>query len=137
MKPPYTHLTLDKCRELLRMRIAQRLSCYPSTLYREVKRNWFHDEKPLYCGSFHVVAQEMADSWRMRLCKLAPNQPLAAHVVDQLQATWSPEQIAGRLQLEPEAPDTISHETIDKFVYSSQGKALALFRCLPMARRQR
>ena len=89
MKPPYTHLTLDKCRELLRMRIAQRLSCYPSTLYREVKRNWFHDEKPLYCGSFHVVAHEMADSWRMRLCKLAPQpasgrpcgRPASGHLV--------------------------------------------------------
>lgn len=55
MKPHYTHLSLDERRELFRLRsakipmrvIAQRLNRHPSTLYREIKRNWFHDEEPL------------------------------------------------------------------------------------------
>ena len=145
MKPPYTHLSLDERRELFRLHsaripmrvIAQRLNRHPSTLYREVKRNWFYDKEPLYRGYFHVVAHEMAHGRRARLSKLSRNQPLAAYVVEQLQAAWSPEQIAGRLQIEPESPGQITHETIYAFVYSPHGKALGLSRHLPMARRQR
>jgi transposase, IS30 family len=145
MKPPYTHLSLDERRELFRLHsaripmrvIAQRLNRHPSTLYREVKRKWFYDKEPLYRGYFHVVAHEMAHGRRARLSKLSRNQPLAAYVVEQLQAAWSPEQIAGRLQIEPESPGQITHETIYAFVYSPHGKALGLSRHLPMARRQR
>ncbi|MBL0407930.1 helix-turn-helix domain-containing protein [Microvirga aerilata] len=28
--------------------IAERLNRHPSTLYREINRNWLHDEEPLY-----------------------------------------------------------------------------------------
>ncbi len=145
MKPPYTHLSLDERRELFRLRtakipmrvIAQRLNRHPSTLYREIKRNWFHDEEPLYRGYFHVAAHAMAHGRRTRLSKLARHPALAAYVVDRLQAAWSPEQIAGRLQIEPEGPGSVTHETIYAFVYSPHGKALGLFRHLPMARHRR
>jgi hypothetical protein len=77
MNPPYTHLSLDERRELFRLRsakipmrvIAQRLSRHPSTLYREIKRNWFQDEEPLYRGYFHVAAHAMAHGRRARLAK--------------------------------------------------------------------
>ncbi len=145
MKPPYTHLSLDERRELFRLRsakipmrvIAQRLNRHPSTLYREVKRNWFQDEEPLYRGYFHVAAHAMAHSRRARLGKLSRNQPLAAYVVERRQAAWSPEQIAGRLQIEPAGPGSVTHETIYAFVYSPHGKALRLFRHLPMTRQRR
>ena len=62
MNPPYTHLSLDERCELFRLRsaqipmrvIAQRLSRHPSTPYREIKRNWFQDEEPLYRDYFHT-----------------------------------------------------------------------------------
>ena len=62
MNPPYTHLSLDERRELFQLRsaqipmrvIAQRLSRHPSTPYREIKRNWFQDEEPLYRDYFHT-----------------------------------------------------------------------------------
>ena len=117
--------------------IAQRLKRHPSTLYREIKRNWFHDEEPLYRGYFHVAAHAMAHGRRARLGKLARNPSLATYVVDRLQAAWSPEQIAGRLQIEPKSPGNVTHETIYAFVYSPHGKALGLFRHLPMARQRR
>jgi IS30 family transposase len=74
MKLPYTHLSLDERRELFRLHsaqipmrvIAQRLNRHPSTLYREVKRNWFYDQEPLYRGSFHVAADMQARAWRQR-----------------------------------------------------------------------
>ena len=106
MNPPYTHLSLDERRELFRLHsakipmrvIAQRLNRHPSTLYREIKRNWFHDEEPLYRGYFHVAAHAMAHGRRARLSKLSRKPALAAYVVERLQAAWSPEQIAGRLR---------------------------------------
>lgn len=55
------------------------------------------------------------------------------YVVERLQAAWSPEQIAGRLQIEPEGSGSVTHETIYAVVYSPRGKALGLFRHLPMA----
>ena len=55
MTLPYTHLTLAERREIYRLRsaqipvavIAQRLGRHPSTIYREISRNWMHDEEPL------------------------------------------------------------------------------------------
>ncbi len=88
MKPPNTHLSLDERRELFRLRsakipmraIAHRLNRHPSTLYREIKRNWFQDEEPLYRGYFHVAAHAMAHGRRARLGKLARQPALAAYV---------------------------------------------------------
>ena len=82
MNPPYTHLSLDERRELFRLRsakipmrvIAQRLSRHPSTLYREIKRNWFQDEEPLYRGYFHVAAHAMAHRRCARLGELDGNR---------------------------------------------------------------
>ena len=61
MKPPYIHPSLDQRREpfrlssakILMLVIAQRLNRHPSTLYREIKPNWFHDEEPLYRYPLH------------------------------------------------------------------------------------
>jgi IS30 family transposase len=36
--------------------IADRLQRHRSTIYREIKRTWVHEEEPLYCGYFHVAA---------------------------------------------------------------------------------
>jgi helix-turn-helix protein len=33
--------------------IAQHLNRHPSTLYREINRNWLHDEEPLYRYPLH------------------------------------------------------------------------------------
>jgi IS30 family transposase len=50
MTLPYTYLTLAERREIYRLRsaqipvavIAQRLDRHPSTIYREISRNWMH-----------------------------------------------------------------------------------------------
>jgi transposase, IS30 family len=52
---PYNHLSLAERREIARMHatkitvrvMAERLQRHPSTIYREIKRNWVHDEEPL------------------------------------------------------------------------------------------
>ncbi len=55
MALPYTHLSLAGRREIARMHaskipisvIAERLQQDRSTIYREIKRNWVHDEEPI------------------------------------------------------------------------------------------
>jgi IS30 family transposase len=144
MTLPYTHLTLAERREIYRLRsaqipvavIAQRLNRHPSTIYREISRNWMHDEEPLYQGYFHVAADMQARARRQRLGKLSRHLALAVYVIDCLKAAWSPEQIAGRLRRSG-APERVSHETIYRFVYGAQGQHLGLYKDLPTARRRR
>lgn len=140
----YVHLSLADRREIARMHaakipisvIAERLQRHRSTIYREIKRNWVHDEESLYRGYFHVAADMQAQAPRQRLGKLSRKPALAVYVIDRLKAAWSPEQIAGRLRISG-ALERLSHETIYQFVYSTQGQHLGLFRHLPMARRRR
>jgi IS30 family transposase len=144
MTLPSIHLSLAERREIAGMHaakipihvIADRLQRHRSTIYREIKRNWVHDEEPLYRGSFHVAADMQARARRQGLSKLSRKPVLAAYVMDRLKAGWSPEQIAGRLRASG-APERLSHETIYRFVYSSQGQKLGLYQDLPMARRRR
>jgi IS30 family transposase len=75
MTLPYIHLSPAERREIARMHtakipirvIADRLQRHRSTIYREIKRNWVHDEEPLYRGYFHVAADMQARARRQRL----------------------------------------------------------------------
>ena len=58
-------------------------------------------------------------------------------MVDRLRAGWSPEQIAGRLRVEPGTRHRLCHETIYRFVYGSAGQSEELARHLPQRRRRR
>jgi hypothetical protein len=51
-------------------------------------------------------------------------------VLGRLKTGWSPEQIAGRLKVEPFAPLGISHETIYQFIYSKDGREKELGKLL-------
>jgi IS30 family transposase len=96
MTLPYTHLTLAERHEIYRLRsaqipvavIAQRLGRHPSTIYREISRNWMHDDEPLYQGYFHVAADMQARARRQSLGKLSRHPALAVHVIDCLKAAW-------------------------------------------------
>ena len=110
MPCPFTHLSLEDRRRLMRLReakvhvdeIARQLGRHRSTIYREIKRNWWHDaEVPQAEGYWPVSAQSLADGRRRRRCKLLRHPVLQAAVVERLKDGWSPEQIAGRLRLEP------------------------------------
>src|SRR6478752_86946 len=57
-------------------------------------------------------------------------------VIDRIIHGWSPQQIDGRMRLERH-PISVSHETIYKFAYSSDGQAIKLWRHLPEHRARR
>jgi len=95
--------------------IARQLGRAPSTVSREVSRN----------GSRQSYRAAVADerAWdaarRPKLCQLARYQPLRCIVAEKLADDWSPEQIAGWLQLTHAGTPAmqISHEAIYRSIY--------------------
>ena len=142
----YSQLTLADRRRLHKLverkvpvnEMARLLGRHRSTIYREVRRNTFRDQElPEYSGYFPTIADEITRERRRRLRKLRRHPDLRAEVINQLEARWSPEQIAGRLLSERRSPVRVSAETIYRFIYSKEDYELGLYRYLPEARRKR
>ena len=101
----YDHLTLDERRQIFHLRearqpvgvIAVRLGRHRSTIYRELRRNFFHGEGREWRGYFPLTANDFARRRRGRLRKLINHPALREHIVERRRAGWSPQQIAGRL----------------------------------------
>ncbi len=118
-------------------KIATEIGRHRSTIYREIKRNFYSDEEqPDLDGYYGMNAQRFASARRARRRKLIRLPELRAAVIDRLKEGWSPEQIAGRLELEGHAI-RISHETVYAPVYSREGQSEALARYLPSRRKKR
>lgn len=118
--------------------MARQLGRHRSTIYREIRRNTFHDrELPEYSGYFSTVADDISKERRRRLRKLRRHPQLRELVIDRLKAYWSPEQIAGRLWADGLSLIKICAETIYRFVYGKEDYGPGLFRYLPEARRKR
>ena len=141
----YCQLSLEERRQLAKWReggvpvaeIAARLGRSPSTVHREINRNFFTDDELPELNGYHAVtAQSKADARRAVHRKMIMSPALKAHVERQLKAGWSPEQIAGRMKLEGDR-QRVSHETIYRFAYSRDGRAEQFYRHLPEHRRQR
>jgi IS30 family transposase len=143
LRTPYRHLTLDERRAIFRLlnaqvpmeEIANQLGRHRSTIHHEISRNLFRDVKE-YRGYFPITADDSARRRRQRQRKLICDARLRQHVTNMLARWWSPEPIAGRLKHAGEDV-RVCHETIYQFVYSPEGRALALHRHLLRARRLR
>lgn len=145
MKRTYSQIGMDERRKIARWRaagisvdvIAEKLGRHRSTIFRELRRNTFTDSQmPDLDGYYCVTANDMARERRAKLRKLARFSHLRQSVIERIMHGWSPQQIAGRLQLERH-PIAVSHETIYKFAYSADGQAIKLWRYLPERRARR
>jgi len=106
--------------------IARRLNRSPGTICDEISRNNFN-------GRYVAIhAQAVADKRKLEARKRYPlkDKQTYSYVLDKLQQGWSPEQIAGRLELE-QGEKVIHHETIYQFVYKKENKHLNLWEYLP------
>ena len=117
--------------------ISVEIGRHKSTIYREIKRNYYSDEEiPYLNGYYGMNAQKYAIDQRARRRKLVRLDDLRKAVIKQLKEGWSPEQIAGRLQFEGQSV-RVSHETIYAYVYGPDGQSKELTRHLPNRRKKR
>lgn len=145
----YSHLTKDERQTIYKlldrkiplMQIARIVGRHHSTLYRELRRNYFHDkEYPQWSGWFPWNAAESARKRRFKHRKLERDRELRFHVIEKLEQHWSPEQIAGRLKLHPVNNSRfgrVCSETIYRFVYDRSTREMALYTLLAKRRRTR
>ena len=144
MARTYRQLDLDERRTLFRLvearrpvgEIAARLGRHPSTIHRELGRNRFRDGDRGFCGYFPLNAQDLARRRRQRRRKLAADDSLREHVTERLEAGWSPQQIAGRLN-QGQGPASVCHETIYRHIYGPEGRRDGLYRHHFNTRRRR
>jgi len=120
MKRTYSQISLDERRKIARWRqagvavdvIAGKLGRHRSSIFRELRRNAFEDrEMPELIGYYCVTAHNKTKERRSRYRKLARFPRLRSAIIERIKHGWSPEQIAGRLQLE-RSPTRVCHETI-------------------------
>jgi IS30 family transposase len=138
MGKKYGHLSLEercRLRGLLEIgvsvgEIARRLGRHRSTIYREMQRNRCAD------GYRPDSAGRRAWARKLRGSKIERSTRLRVHVEDRLAMGWSPEQIAGRMELE-EVEHAVSAESIYRHVYSPAGRRAGLPRLLAQRKPKR
>jgi transposase, IS30 family len=138
MGTEYNHFTLDercRLRGLMEMglgasEIARRLGRHRGTIYREIGRN--------RCASGYRPdsADRMAWVRKLRGPKIQRSTRLRDYVGDHLAMGWSPEEIAGRMERD-EMNDSISAESIYRYVYSPAGRRAGLARYLAQRKAKR
>ena len=134
----FDHFTLeDRCRlrGLMEMglgpgEIARRLGRHRGTIYREIARN--------RCASGYRPdsADRMAWARKLRGSRIQRSTRLRDYVGDRLAMGWSPEEIAGRMELDT-MNDTVSAESIYRYVYSPAGRRAGLPRYLAQRKAKR
>jgi IS30 family transposase len=134
----YDHFTLeDRCQlfslmelGLSKTEIAQRLGRNRSSIYRELGRNRRVD------GYNPISAERRAWARKLRGSRIERSTHLRDYVEDRLAMGWSPEQIAGRMELD-EVDHTVSTESIYRYVYSPAGRRTGLPRYLAQRKSKR
>ncbi len=98
--------------------IARCLERSVSSISCEVRRNSIEGEYR------SIAAQEISSKRNIQSRKSNPlkNPKIYSYVFDKLRCGWSPEQISGRLKRENNGKTIICHETIYRYIYSSEGR---------------
>ncbi len=134
----YTQLTMGqryqiealKKEGLSQSAIARHIGVHRSTVCRELRRN------SLPSGEY--IAEKAAIEARLRYQYKKKNRRLSRrHVLyirQHLQEGWSPEQISGRMRVD--GLDSVSHETIYRYVYRDQKQGGTLYLYLRHKRRK-
>ena len=126
----YNQLSITERRKIERWRhakipvdeMARVLKRCRSTIFRELKRNYFSDECRLKCdGYYGAAAHLMTADRRARQRKLIKHPDLGRRVVERLKNGWTPEQIGNRM-IHERAPLRVCQETIYRYIYSKEGQ---------------
>jgi IS30 family transposase len=138
MGQKYSQFTLEeRCRlrglmemGLPKKEIARRLGRHRSTVDRELERNSNVD------GYRPDTADRRAWARRFRGSRIERSTRLSTHIEDRLAMGWSPEQIAGRMELEG-VEHGVCTESIYRHVFSPTGRRAGLPKLLPQRKSRR
>ena len=145
MGASYTQLSITERRRIERWRhakvpvneMARVLKRCRSTIFREIRRNYFSDiNLPKYDGYYGAAAQLTSADRRTRQRKLIKHPSLCKRVIERLKNGWTPEQIGNRMIYE-KAPLRVCQETIYRYIYSREGMSKELWWYLPTHRKAR
>jgi IS30 family transposase len=105
--------------------IAAQIGVHPSTVSREIKRNWDNSSNRYEYSTAHLNTKNRH--------QFKPKYTVIDHTVEKyirekLKAGWSPEQISGRMKME--CMGSISHETIYQFIYRNKANKGRLYKYL-------
>ena len=102
--------------------IAAHIGVHPSTISREIRRNW--DSR--LDGYLYSTAQLHTQYRHQSKPKHhVMNPTIEKYIRDKLKAGWSPEQISGRMKRDK--MDSISHEAIYQFIYRNKANKGRLY----------
>ncbi|KYJ86638.1 IS30 family transposase [Sulfurovum riftiae] len=119
------HISLFLERGCTQKEIAEELGVHPSTISREIRRNWdTHSDKYEYTTA-HINTEHRHKS-KSKYTVIKPQ--IENYIREKLKAGWSPEQIAGRMKYE--RIGSISHETIYQFIYRNKASKGRLYKYL-------
>jgi IS30 family transposase len=113
-------------------KIAERLGRNPSTISREIKRNYWD----AFVSRYNFCCADRKCHQRQKIPrqpKKMKNAEIKQYVESHLKTGWSPEQISGRIEIDKPGC-SVSYETIYKHAYKT-GKAL--IKLLPQKRPKR
>lgn len=115
---------------LSKSELADKLGFHKSTIGREISRNsGGRGYRPKQAHGFALAREEPKHGpYRM-------NPVIMSLITERLELKWSPEQISNRLKVEGE--ETVSAETIYKFIYQDRANGGELWKNLRRARRTR
>lgn len=134
----YQHFSIEERETIQIMRwgresirsIAQSLHRSPSSISRELRRN-FPRERRVYTPRLAHERALIKRKCRGRTLRLK-NDLIRSYVIIHLKKRWSPEQIAGRIQID--LGERISHEAVYQYIYAQlqPGNGLAKKGCLDL-----
>lgn len=148
MGTTYTQLSITGRRRIERWRhakapvdeMAHVLKRCRSTIFRDLKRNYFSDDSMPKCdGYYGAAAHLMQADRRAQDRKLIKYPDLCKRVIERIKDGWTPEQIGNRM-IQERAKLRVCQETIYRYIYSKEGMRDDLWWYLPthrVARRPR
>ena len=105
--------------------IAESIGVHPSTISREIKRNWDTRTRKYEYSTAHFNTEHRHKS-KPKYTVLTLQ--IESYIREKLKAGWSPEQISGRMKYE--GVGSISHETIYQFIYRNKASKGRLYKYL-------
>lgn len=122
---------------LTKRQIAKRLGRHHTSIVREINRNSFIGKSGKYYVAIHAQAKAKNRTVDARKRHQLKNPAVYSYVLEKLRWGWSPEQIVGRLKRDNNGQTIICHETIYRFIYSTENKDKRLWEYLPWKRTKR